>query len=154
MTRTWHFLIRGKQTSMFNIPIDTVDRHIKAGMAHMPMLCNVHVLNFWISIRILGNRISELEKKIKTLEVAGLWNISSMYTYEIRVLWTTIFSAIAYCYIYSVSYWFLKSPKNSCYKFGKAKRGVWGGEDSDSTAVSVQWGRWSLTHQWTQYTRI
>lgn len=29
------------------------------------------------AVRILGNRISELEKKIKTLEVAGLWNISS-----------------------------------------------------------------------------
>jgi hypothetical protein len=30
----------------------------------------------------LGNRISELEKKIKTLEVAGLWNVPSKLTYN------------------------------------------------------------------------
>lgn len=28
-------------------------------------------------VRILGNRILELEKKIKILEVVGFWNISS-----------------------------------------------------------------------------
>ncbi|XP_011446715.3 coiled-coil domain-containing protein 149-B isoform X4 [Magallana gigas] len=32
--------------------------------------------------KILGNRISELEKKIKTLEVAGLWNISTSTNLE------------------------------------------------------------------------
>ena len=31
-----------------------------------------------IFFRILGNRVSELEKKLKTLEVAGLWSVSGI----------------------------------------------------------------------------
>jgi hypothetical protein len=34
---------------------------------------------YLLYFRILGNRVSELEKKIKTLEVAGLWNVPSKY---------------------------------------------------------------------------
>ena len=37
---------------------------------------------YLLYFRILGNRISELEKKIKTLEVAGLWNVPSKLTYN------------------------------------------------------------------------
>ena len=33
----------------------------------------------WYFFRILGNRVSELEKKLKTLEVAGLWSVSGIH---------------------------------------------------------------------------
>ena len=36
----------------------------------------VLLLNCALIFRILGNRVSELEKKLKTLEVSGLWSVS------------------------------------------------------------------------------
>lgn len=44
------------------------------------ILCSCMNMKFTLSghifsFRILGNRVSELEKKLKTLEVSGLWNI-------------------------------------------------------------------------------
>ena len=32
-----------------------------------------------VDFRILGSRVAELEKKLKTLEVAGLWNVPGQY---------------------------------------------------------------------------
>lgn len=43
----------------------------------------VYYRPFDVSFRILGNRVAELEKKLKTLEVAGLWSVSgSLYLIE------------------------------------------------------------------------
>ena len=36
---------------------------------------------FVFFFRILGNRVSELEKKLRTLEVSGLWNIPGTVKY-------------------------------------------------------------------------
>lgn len=33
-------------------------------------------------IRILGNRVAELEKKLKTLEMSGLWSLPGGYKYR------------------------------------------------------------------------
>lgn len=30
-------------------------------------------------VRILGHRVAELEKKLKTLEVSGLWSLQGLY---------------------------------------------------------------------------
>lgn len=40
----------------------------------------LYVYRYFV-VRILGNRILELEKKIKILEVVGFWNISSKIYY-------------------------------------------------------------------------
>ena len=37
--------------------------------------------------RILGNRVSELEKKLRTLEVSGLWNIPGTVKYWDVIVW-------------------------------------------------------------------
>ena len=46
--------------------------------------CNQnHVIIFLfvvtIIVRILGHRVAELEKKLKTLEVSGLWSLQGLY---------------------------------------------------------------------------
>ena len=42
-------------------------------------MAGLFVLTVDIFFRILGNRVSELEKKLKTLEVAGLWSVSGIH---------------------------------------------------------------------------
>ena len=42
---------------------------------------------FILFLRILGNRVSELEKKLRTLEVSGLWNIPGTVTYCDVIFW-------------------------------------------------------------------
>ena len=41
------------------------------------MLIHLH----YITYRVLGNRVSELEKKLKTLEISGLWSHGKLITY-------------------------------------------------------------------------
>lgn len=40
----------------------------------------IFFLNF-LTIRILGNRVAELEKKLKTLEMSGLWRLPGTLEY-------------------------------------------------------------------------
>ena len=45
----------------------------------MPILLYVRTLNIILIIyRILGHRVAELEKKLKTLEVSGLWSLQGL----------------------------------------------------------------------------
>ena len=39
------------------------------------------ILLHYIIYRVLGNRVSELEKKLKTLEISGLWSHGKLITY-------------------------------------------------------------------------
>ena len=41
----------------------------------------VLILLHYIIYRVLGNRVSELEKKLKTLEISGLWSHGKLITY-------------------------------------------------------------------------
>uniref|UniRef100_A0A4W6BZM5 Coiled-coil domain containing 149b n=1 Tax=Lates calcarifer TaxID=8187 RepID=A0A4W6BZM5_LATCA len=61
--------------------------------------------------KILGNRVAELEKKLKTLEMSGLWSLPGGYKYLDILKQTYIY---IFCTIIYLSYNFL-CPSASCY---------------------------------------
>ena len=54
-----------------------------------------------IIVRILGHRVAELEKKLKTLEVSGLWSLQGLYqVVNINFISTSLIIAVIYAAIY------------------------------------------------------
>ena len=54
-----------------------------------------------IIVRILGHRVAELEKKLKTLEVSGLWSLQGLYqVVNINFISTSLIIAVIYPAIY------------------------------------------------------
>lgn len=73
--------------------------------------CIYWVLSLSVFLRILGNRVAELEKKLKTLEMSGLWSLPGGYKYLDILKQTYIY---IFCTIIYLSYNFL-CPSASCY---------------------------------------
>lgn len=69
-------------------------------------MCEVSVCLLCVVYRILGNRVAELEGKLKALEMSGVWSLPGTCTiseasdkyYELHIL-HYIFNCVNLCYL-------------------------------------------------------